>query len=719
MSSEEEGREVGSGEEESSEDEQPRKRQRIDQDYPGTQIRAKPKVIVDVLSALKPALKSAVIEMGFGSLFSLKIDDFNKKLTYWLVENFNALSSELVFEDGRRIHLEREDVGRVLGFPDGDIVIEKKKKSGKCALYDEWKTMFPNFHKVTAGDLAVRMMQCVDGGDWFRRHFVTLVDSVLIGNLQSGYINPLILNRLDDVSKIREFNWWDYTLNTLLSKRVKWDETNKYEFNGPVLLLTVFYLDRVSVLGRDVPRTLPAFAPWTMEKVKKRIRKEFLHGGFGQGYVEAPYVGVVPLQPRLEGLVADQGKQSFLPGTSSAGGGGRLVFWQGYIAKIKSRISCLASDVVEIISLIRDAPSEVTEVPEFSEIGVVAKNLICYKTVHAEGTRGGDDVVGSESQQAEAFWSNPENIAMLEKMEAALCKRDEFEKWSGDKHDKPDKPSFSLGLTQEPTTDKWDTVVETSRFYEKDVAAGTLDEQAGQEQATDDLKVDDVGSNMNVDDGLGVGLAGNEIPKKNSEKMPVYRRNEPRKKKKTETLTSPFVERRVDVLSKLNEQQNMIVKWLFENPEAEKDEAIFKAGDMIITREDFLFSIVTSSETTDDGRSFALFSQSLDAEIGDAIPKKLQAYEMSEHLFVIVFDMKRSCVQILDNSSVGGTKCDKYEDVPAKLVSRMNRILLLTLLPLPLFLACFGGNTEISRCEVEPQYVSITDCLLPIDGACG
>ncbi|KAK6147751.1 hypothetical protein DH2020_018663 [Rehmannia glutinosa] len=177
--------------------------------------------------------------MGFGSLFSLKIDDYNKKVTYWLVENFNALSSELVFEDGRHIHLEREDVGRVLGFPDGDIVIEKKRKSGKCALYDEWKTMFPNFHKVTSGDLAVRMMQCVDGGDWFRRHFITLVDSVLIGNLQSGYINPLILNCLDDVSKIREFNWWDYTLNTLISKRVKWDETNKYEFNGPILLLTV------------------------------------------------------------------------------------------------------------------------------------------------------------------------------------------------------------------------------------------------------------------------------------------------------------------------------------------------------------------------------------------------------------------------------------------------------------------------------------------------
>ncbi|KAK6142706.1 hypothetical protein DH2020_023054 [Rehmannia glutinosa] len=369
MSSEEEEREVGSGEEESSEDEQPKKRQRIDQDYPGTQIRAKPNVIVDALRALKPEQKSAVIEMGFGSLFSLKIDDFNKKLTYWLVENFHALSSELVFEDGRRIHLDREDVGRLLGFPDGDIVIEKKKKSGKCALYEEWKTMFPNFHKVTTGDLAFRMMQCVDGGLWFRRHFVTLVDDVLIGNLLSGYINPLILNCLDDVSKIREFNWWDYTLNTLLSKRLKWGETNKYEFNGPASLLTV------GVLARDVPRTLRHLlhGRW------KRLRKEFVkssYGGFGGDMW------------RLHTLVRFHCNLGWRDWSSTKG--------NRYIAKIKSRIACLASDVVEIISLIRDAPSEVTEVPEFSEIGVLAKNLICHKTGH-EGTRGGDDVVGSES----------------------------------------------------------------------------------------------------------------------------------------------------------------------------------------------------------------------------------------------------------------------------------------------------------------------------------
>ncbi|KAK6126968.1 hypothetical protein DH2020_039287 [Rehmannia glutinosa] len=493
MSSEEEEREVGSGEEESSEDEQPKKRQKIDQDYPGTQIRAKPKVIVDALAALKPAQKSAVIEMGFGSLFSLKIDDFNKKLTYWLVENFNALSSELVFKDGRRIHLEREDVGRVLGFPDGDIVIEKKIKSGKCALYDEWKTMFPNFRKVTAGDLAVRMMQCVDGGDWFRRHFVTLVDSV-------------------------------------------------------------FYLDRVSVLGRDVPRTLPAFASWTMEKVKRRIRKEFLHGGFGQGYVEAPYVGVVPLQPRLEGLVVDQGKQSFLPGSSSAGGGG-----QGYIAKIKSRIACFASDVVEIISLIRDAPPEVTEAPEFSEIGVLAKNLICYKTVHVEGTRGGDDVVGSESQQAEAFWSNPENIAARE-----------------DGSDYMDEAIFKAG----------DMIITREDFVT--MRPGTY---------------------------LSISLIDAWTKILNAKEL-------------LRSKSSPFR----FFATTYSTRQLMIVD------------------------------------------PFDLFCQSLDTEIGDAIPKKLQAYEMfffpickSEHLFIIVFDMKRSCMQILDNSSVGGTKCDKYEDVPANL----------------------------------------------------
>ncbi|KAK6146381.1 hypothetical protein DH2020_020250 [Rehmannia glutinosa] len=523
MASKEQKRHVDSSEGESGGDNQLSKRQRIDKLNPRAQRRSKPKVLVDTLASLKPSQKIAVVEMGFGSLLSLKIEDFNKKLTYWLVENFNALSSELVLDDGRRIHIETEDVGRVLGFPNGDVVIEQKKKSGQCALYDQWRTMFgKNNSKVTAGELAAKMIECVDGGDWFRRHFVTLVASVIIGNLQCGYINPLILNCLDDVSKIREFNWWDYTLNTLIYKRVKWDETNKIEFNGPVLFLTVFYLDRVSVLWRGVPRgvprTLPTFASWTMEKVKKRISIELDLGGFGQGYMDGPYVDGASLQLQTEGLVVSKEKQSSLPGPSNILG--------------KLSQACLASDVVEIISLIQDAPSDVVLEPKFSEIGVVAKNLICHKTVQVEDTRVGEDPVGSESQQTE-------NIALLEKMEATICKRDEFEKWNGD------KPSFSLGLTQEQNTGKWDAVVETSRFSEKGASAKT---------------------NTIVDGGKGVVLDRNEGENKNSEKLEVYRRTEPSQKKKTETLTSPFVERWVDVMSKLNEKQNMIVKWLFDNP---------------------------------------------------------------------------------------------------------------------------------------------------------
>nr|GMD70675.1 Peptidase C48, SUMO/Sentrin/Ubl1 [Ipomoea batatas] len=78
-------------------------------------------------SVLAVRQTAAIIEMGFASLFHLQIDNLPTRMGYWLVENYNPIprNSTLYLADGTRVSITKEDVQLVLGFPRGDLKIEK------------------------------------------------------------------------------------------------------------------------------------------------------------------------------------------------------------------------------------------------------------------------------------------------------------------------------------------------------------------------------------------------------------------------------------------------------------------------------------------------------------------------------------------------------------------------------------------------------------------
>ncbi|KAK6141198.1 hypothetical protein DH2020_025058 [Rehmannia glutinosa] len=290
---------------------------------------------------------------------------------------------------------------------------------------------------------------------------------------------------------------------------------------------------------------------------------------------------------------------------------------KGLVIGALIRLKCLSSDVVEIISILQTVSKDLVEDVEFVMVGNVAKGFLCSTALPGGVRRSDDGMKGSESQQNEAFWSKPENIAAIEAIESAFLKRDEFKKWCDEAQ------NFSLGLTQDTNVGRWDDILDTSRHYEKSVKkvghvrdggmasmeAGVHDSKIGGSGGHDALLSEKSKTDVETEvGGMKPGGSGEvkgkrDIALERSKK--VFSRRAAMKTKKSVALSLPFVARQIDVSSKPNQNEKMITKWLFVNP------GMGNPGDDL-----------------DGNTVYESFVRGLDTELGDPSSDKLNNFDM-------------------------------------------------------------------------------------------
>nr|GMD41947.1 hypothetical protein DM860_011184 [Ipomoea batatas] len=245
-------------------------------DYPSLRSRSSTSQFFEALQGLNAAQTAAIIEMGFASLFHLQIDNLPTKMGYWLIQNYNPRNSMLYLADG---------------FPRGDLKIEKWSRAHNTDLLEEWKGLVVKSPRgYLYSDVIKAMHSCENGGLWFKRHFIDLVCSLFIDTPQNGYVRSHIFHHLVNVDQIKHLNWCDYVLRSLMDSQLSCAKSSKALFTGPPLFLTVFYVDRVVVFTRDIPRQIPSFVGWTAQLIKDREVAEIQAGGFGLGRVEDRFI---------------------------------------------------------------------------------------------------------------------------------------------------------------------------------------------------------------------------------------------------------------------------------------------------------------------------------------------------------------------------------------------------------------------------------------------
>ncbi|KAH6770763.1 hypothetical protein C2S52_015566 [Perilla frutescens var. hirtella] len=672
--------------------------------FPMIASRASPAALVNALKILNEKQMKEVKDMGFGHLVHLGIEKVPTRLAFWVVDNFDARRSEINIQDGRRLHIEAADVQCVLGFPNGGRAIVRKKKFEQSDILDAWLEIFGRHNRsIVAKDVAKEMLKHKNGGEVFRRHFVVLVIVCLIETSSNGYIAPQILGCLGDLTRVKEFDWCSYVIKSLVEHKIMWEKNKKKNFSGPMLFLTAFYVDRVVLYSRTVVREFPTIKNWTHLLMKNIENAEIKSGGFGGGYPREP------ISMMLEDNDASIPQNTPTDAKSNTNGGGGCVdtFGERFMQKAK----LLAITMVEIIAMVEGAPQQLADATQLKKFLDASHQLLGPVNV------GGPSTVEApvqtqfiNTQADDEFWGNPDMIAMIEQIETAMAKRNEFIK------NLPDGPSFSLGLTQEGHAgleneneyldfslmddDAGDVQFVRSGRRSTGIVIndnGNADERICDKQRLENDRMEKqlyeslpgesdqanrrreiAKGKRKVQDVEHFGGYNSEISKETEFVEPLPHQMEKRNRatiKKTEKFMSPYVVRAVDISTKVSKNEKELWYWIFYNDEANNEDILFASDDVSINRGDMLtmrqntmirsnildawsscFEIDDLNGSYDKKKLMGKFIRDFDCDLSKMKGIKLGKIELfvfpvyaMEHYQIVCFNVKTFRVDVIDD----------------------------------------------------------------------
>lgn len=263
---------------------------------------------------------------------------------------------------------------------------------------------------ITPTKLNKAMVACKDGGEWFKRHLAILIATMFVESNLSGYVNTNLIKNFEDVTEIGDLNWCEYIRRTLVTSKVAWTKKTAQKFIGPIIFLTIFYIDRVVLYSRPIPRQLPALNGWTTLLLNQREKNEISSGGFGYDYIDEPP------QP----LKAIEEKKS---AESEEG-------LENYMHRFAEKIKLLAATMNEVMTMAEQAPHRTVDNPNFKQMVESAQKLLGIPNPDIELT-----------QENEEFWNDPEFIAAFDEIDNAIARREQYRTKIAE------GPSFSLGMT--------------------------------------------------------------------------------------------------------------------------------------------------------------------------------------------------------------------------------------------------------------------------------
>ncbi|KAL6509657.1 hypothetical protein OROGR_022967 [Orobanche gracilis] len=321
------------------------------------------------LAKLDEMQVNAIDEMGFQAVRDLNIHTIPSRLAYWVVENFNHNSYELLLTGNRRILVTEDDVTRVYGFLKGKRFVQRFHKKDESQLFDEMMDYIPDTqrHKITIKKLH-EVVSCVDGGAWFKRLFMVAIQSTFMESTANGYVSPYVLNCLSDVNRIKEWNWSEYVMRSLIENKTAYSEENVSHFVGPLLFLMFCSMSIEPAL--KTLREFPIIVNWTTKLLRSREKAEIKGGCFGDGLPQEPIeIGIAPAthDNEFDCLTIPKSSQA----TENAGAGVNIE-----VLSTTKKITELAA--VHMMKLIETAPVDVVNTLSFHHtIDTAMKSISC------------------------------------------------------------------------------------------------------------------------------------------------------------------------------------------------------------------------------------------------------------------------------------------------------------------------------------------------------
>ncbi|XP_019154223.1 PREDICTED: uncharacterized protein LOC109150699 isoform X5 [Ipomoea nil] len=258
--------------------------------FPQIETRGRPSELVRLLTGLSTKQRKDVISIGMGGLLGLRVKALPLRLGHWLVSNFNPAQMAIKLSNGRFLRITEEGVAAVLGLPNGSVTMTERDTHMVGPDLLAWRCKVKNRKgNITVHALATLALSLKEGGVWFKRHFCVVVASTLVASTLNSYANQKTVHMFKDVRMIKDLDWCGYLLSSLVNTHDSWTQNTARKFPGPLLFLTLFYVDRVEAGERNVPRANPAAHGWTKRALDAREQQEVDAGEFGYGQLEEPF----------------------------------------------------------------------------------------------------------------------------------------------------------------------------------------------------------------------------------------------------------------------------------------------------------------------------------------------------------------------------------------------------------------------------------------------
>nr|XP_017225085.1 PREDICTED: uncharacterized protein LOC108201304 [Daucus carota subsp. sativus] len=253
-------------------------------------LRVSPRILSEMIFHLKDEQRKWVHRSGFGLLLNFELEMLPAKLAYNVLQIFdhNSVSLKLKSLD---IQITEDDVFDVLGLPYGGLKIQLADETKFKQREECWNAQFSTEkerEQITA-QMLVQKMRKQGVSDNFKLNFLIVMSNALIGTTSSSYVDKQLLRIDDDLDHLQRYNWSEYLLHYLVIATEAWNRTASTFFRGSLVFLTLLYVDRVRHMGiKLVERTLPSYIGWTHDELKERQRMEVIDGIFGVGSLVPP-----------------------------------------------------------------------------------------------------------------------------------------------------------------------------------------------------------------------------------------------------------------------------------------------------------------------------------------------------------------------------------------------------------------------------------------------
>lgn len=190
------------------------------------------------MECMTPQQRASVYSIGFGALFDFKIVEIPGRIGWWCLTNFEPKTCCIIMRHGSKLRITEHDVWLTLGLPNGSLEVGHKSGKSVSDLRVEWLNNMKK-KKVRRKDVYEAVVNDKDGGVWFCRNLMILLEMCLFENAADGSVSPKIIDSLSDINKIKEMNWCGHVIKLLGNHQIQWMKNTKTKFTGPILFLIV------------------------------------------------------------------------------------------------------------------------------------------------------------------------------------------------------------------------------------------------------------------------------------------------------------------------------------------------------------------------------------------------------------------------------------------------------------------------------------------------